>query len=110
MLDLILAIAHHLLIFGIFGILFVEFMTVRPGLGIPAVLRLASIDRWYGAFAGAVLVVGFCRAIFAAKGWTYYSRNDTAVLVARRYLHIELALFVFLPIFAAAMSRGYGEF
>jgi uncharacterized membrane protein len=28
----------------------------------------------------------------------------------RRYLHAELALFVFLPIFAAAMARGYGEF
>jgi uncharacterized membrane protein len=54
MLDLVLAIGHHLLIFGIFGILFAEFLTVRPGL--------------------------------------------------------ELMLFVLLPIFAAAMARGYGEF
>jgi putative membrane protein len=28
----------------------------------------------------------------------------------RRYLHLELALFMLLPIFAAAMARGYGEF
>ncbi len=145
MLDLALAIAHHLLIFGIFGILFLEFMTVRPGLAIPAVRRIASIDAWYGALAGAVIVVGFCRAIFAAKGWAYYSHNaffwakigtfvlislvsvpptlyfagwrksgvvpdDAVVRAVRRYLHTELALFVFLPVFAAAMARGYGEF
>ena len=29
---------------------------------------------------------------------------------ARRWLLIELALFALLPIFAAAMARGYGEF
>ena len=31
MLDLTLAVAHHLLIFGIFGIFCVEFWAVRPG-------------------------------------------------------------------------------
>jgi putative membrane protein len=25
--------------------------------------------------AGLILVVGFCRAIFAAKGWLYYEHN-----------------------------------
>ncbi len=108
MLDLLLAIGHHLLIL-------------------------------------AVLAVGFSRAIFAAKGWAYYSHNaffwaklatfaaigllslpptlafmrwrkaalapsEPDIRSARRYLHWELALFVFLPIFAAAMARGYGEF
>jgi putative membrane protein len=92
-----------------------------------------------------VLVIGFYRAIFAAKGWAYYSHNaffwakittfvlisllsipptvafirwrksglvpdDDAIRAARRYLHLELALFVLLPIFAAAMARGYGGF
>ncbi|HEY4969366.1 MAG TPA: DUF2214 family protein, partial [Steroidobacteraceae bacterium] len=36
--------------------------------------------------------------------------DDAAIGAARRYLHIELALFVLLPIFAAAMARGFGEF
>ena len=90
-------------------------------------------------------IVEVARAIFAAKGWAYYSHNaffwakiagfaaigllsvpptleffrwkksysapaDAAVRSVRRYLHIELMLFVLLPIFAAAMARGYGEF
>ena len=38
-------------------------------------VRLASIDGWYGNFAGAIVVIGFCRANFAAKGWAYYSHN-----------------------------------
>jgi uncharacterized membrane protein len=28
----------------------------------------------------------------------------------RRFLYAEVALFALLPIFAAAMARGYGEF
>src|ERR1700736_2477194 len=75
MLDLSLAIAHHLLIFGIFGILFAEFWAIRPGMSGATVARIASIDLWYGILAAAVIVVGFCRAIFAAKGWAYYSHN-----------------------------------
>jgi putative membrane protein len=145
MLDLYLAIAHHLLIFGIFGIICAEFWALRPGVTSATVARIASIDLWYGILAAAVIVVGFCRAIFAAKGWAYYSHNgffwakildfavigilsvpptvkfirwrksgtvpgDPDIQRVRRYLHAELALFVFLPIFAAAMARGYGEF
>jgi putative membrane protein len=145
MLDLLLAIGHHVLIFGIFGIICAEFWAVRPGLGSTAIARIASVDLWYGIFAAAVLVLGFCRAIFAAKGWGYYSHNaffwaklgtfaligllslpptfafirwrktahqpsDADIERIRRYLHLELALFVFLPVFAAAMARGYGEY
>ena len=145
MLDLLLAIGHHLLIFGIFGIICAEFWAVRPGLSGAMVARIAKIDLWYGVLAGAVLVMGFCRAVFAAKGWGYYSHNaffwaklgtfaavgllslpptlsfmrwrkaavqpgDGDIQRIRRYLHLELALFMLLPIFAAAMARGYGEF
>jgi putative membrane protein len=75
MLDLVLAVVHHILVFGLFGILFAEFMAVRPGMSNVAVARIASIDLWYGVFAGVVVVIGFCRAIYAAKGWAYYSHN-----------------------------------
>lgn len=145
MLDLLLAVGHHLLIFAIFGIFCAEFWAVRPGMSSATVARISSLDMWYGALAAAILVVGFCRAIFAAKGWAYYSHNaffwaklaafaaigllsvpptlafirwrksaaapnESNVRSTRRYLRGELALFVFLPIFAAAMARGYGEF
>lgn len=145
MLDLVLAIAHHLLIFAIFAILFTEFWVVRRGMSAETVARIASIDLWYGILAVAVVIVGFSRAIFAAKGWAYYSHNvlfwaklgcfaaigllsvpptlafirwrklggapgDAAVGNLRGYLHAEVMLFALLPIFAAAMARGYGEF
>lgn len=145
MLDLVLAIVHHVLIFGIFGIVFAEFMSLRPGMNSEAVLRVASIDLWYGILAGAIVIIGFCRAIFAAKGWAFYSHNGffwakvstfaaigllsvpptlafirwrrsgsppdaVAVRTVRRYLHVELSLFVLVVAFAAAMARGYGEF
>ena len=144
MLDLVLAVGHHLLIFGIFGVLFAEFWVLRPGMSNSTAARLASMDGWYGGFAGAVVVVGFCRAIFAAKGWLYYSHNaffwakigsfaaigllsirptiefirwrragsapnDAAIRAIRGYVQMELALFALLPIFAAAMARGLGE-
>ena len=144
MLDLVLAISHHLLIFGIFGIVFAEFWVVRPGISTATATRISSIDLWYGIFAAAIVLIGFWRAIFAAKGWAYYSHNmffwakigsfaaigllsvpptrafirwrklgtapnDEAIGGVRRYLHIELMLFLLLPIFAAAMTRGYGE-
>jgi putative membrane protein len=145
MLDLLLAVGHHLLIFAIFGIFCAEFWAVRPGMSSATVARISSLDMWYGVLAAAIVVVGFSRAIFAAKGWGYYSHNgffwaklaafaaigllsvpptlafirwrksavapsESNVRAARRFLHGELALFVFLPIFAAAMARGYGEF
>ncbi len=145
MLDLALAVAHHVFVFVLFGIVFAEFFALRPGLGRDAVARLARLDLFYGIDAGLVLVAGFSRAIFAAKGWHYYEHNaffwaklatfavigalslpptlaylrwqnagaapdDRDVKAARFYLHLELALFPLLLVFAAAMARGYGEF
>lgn len=144
MLDLLLTAAHHVLIFALFGILFAELVLVRRGMDEQAVARVGAIDIWYGVLAGLIIVVGFSRAIFAAKGWPYYSHNaffwaklgtfavigllsvpptiafigwrranmapnDVQVRAAQRYLWVEVVLFALLPIFAAAMARGYGE-
>jgi len=145
MLDLVLAILHHLFVFALFGILFAELMLVRPGIDLATVRRVGAIDIAYGALAGLIIVVGFARAGMAAKGWAYYAHNgffwakvgvflligllsvpptiaflrwkragsapaDDQVRGVRRFIHYEAALFALLPIFAAAMARGYGEF
>ena len=145
MLDLAFAIGHHLLIFALFGVLFAELTAVRKGMDSAMVARIASVDLWYGILAGLIVIVGFSRAVFAAKGWAYYSHNgffwakiatfavigllsvpptvrfiqwrragvapsDAQVTAVRRYLHAEVVLFALLPMFAAAMARGYGEF
>jgi putative membrane protein len=144
-LDLLLAIVHHLLIFAVFGFLVVEFVWLRAGLTRQAITRIAAADMGYGIAAMLIVLVGFARAVFAAKGWGYYSHNiffwlkvgtfavigalsikptllfirwkradglpaEVEVHAMRRLLHIELALFTLLPIFAAAMARGYGEY
>jgi len=145
MLDLALAIGHHLLVFALFGVLCAELIAVRRGMEASTVARIAAVDLWYGILAGLIVIVGFSRAVFAAKGWFYYQHNGffwakigafaaigllsvpptirfigwrraggspphAAVAAVRRFLYAEVALFALLPIFAAAMARGYGEF
>jgi putative membrane protein len=145
MLDLILASAHHVLIFAIFGTLFGEMVALNGPLNAAMLKRVARLDAIYGISAALVVIVGFSRAVFAAKGWSYYSHNgffwakiatfaliglisikptmaflrwkasgtlpdQAALRGVRQLLHIELTLFVLLPIFAAAMARGYAEF
>jgi putative membrane protein len=146
--DLHLAIAHHLLIFILFGILVSELILVRQSMTHGEIERIASIDLWYGIVAFLIVIVGFSRAVFVAKGWAYYSVNSffwakigvfvliallsiwptvkylswrrnyqtaggvpdpVSVSVVRRILWLEMILFAFLPAFAAAMARGYGE-
>jgi putative membrane protein len=75
MLDLSLAIGHHLLIFALFGVLCAELVVVRRGIDSATVARIAAVDLWYGVLAGLILIVGFSRAVFAAKGWAYYRHN-----------------------------------
>jgi putative membrane protein len=42
---------------------------------VATVRRIAVIDACYGILAGLIVLVGFSRAIFAAKGWYYYSHD-----------------------------------
>ena len=73
--DLTLAILHHFFVFALFGVLFSEFVVVRRGMDVAAAARVVAIDAWYGVLAALILIVGFSRAIFAAKGWEYYAHN-----------------------------------
>jgi len=146
--DLLFAIGHHVLIFAIAGIIAYEFAVVRPSMTAADIVRVGAVDMWYGILAGLILIVGFARANFAAKGWEYYSHNHFfwakigtfalvgilsiwptiqfirwrsalkkdasampppgAIATARRFIWAEVILFALIPIFAAAMARGYG--
>jgi putative membrane protein len=75
MLDLTLAIAHHVLIFALFGVLVVELASVKKGMGQSAITQVAAVDLWYGILAALILAVGLIRAYYSAKGWAYYSHN-----------------------------------
>ena len=71
--DLSLAIVHHLLVFLLAGILAFEIGVIQPSIKREDVVRVARADLWYGIIAGAIIIVGFSRVFFAAKGWAYYS-------------------------------------
>ena len=147
--DLLFAIGHHVLIFALAALIAFEVGVIRQGLSTKDLLRLGRADMWYGIIATLIIVVGFSRAVFAAKGWTYYSHNhffwakigafvivgllsirptlsilawrralkadpnflpgEAAIRTVRRFLWGEVFFFALMPIFAAAMARGYGE-
>jgi putative membrane protein len=73
--DLALAIAHHLLIFSLAGVLAFEIGVIRSSMTDQDILRVARVDIWYGVLAGLIILIGFVRAVFAGKGWAYYSVN-----------------------------------
>lgn len=148
--DAVLAIAHHILIFALAGVIAFEVGVARATLGAKDIARLAKVDMWYGILAGLILIVGFSRAIWAAKGWAYYDHNlffwlkigsfavvgllsiwptvayirwrrmlaadpqflpaPAAIATVRRFLWGEVFFFAMMPVFAALMARGYGEF
>jgi putative membrane protein len=99
MLDLVLAIAHHILVFSLFGVLFAELMLVRKGVDLATVTRVGRIDLMYGALAGLIIVVGFSRAIFAAKGWAYYSHN--------LFFHLKVGTFVAVGLLSIPPTLAY---
>ncbi len=75
MLDLVLAIAHHLLVFGLAAILAMEVVLVRAGMTGDQAGRVARLDGSYGGLAGLVLVVGLLRVFLGAKGAGFYMPN-----------------------------------
>ena len=84
--DLILAIAHHLLVFGLIVMLVMERMLLaaRP----VDVRRLARIDGGYGASALMILVIGAGRVLYGGKGWAFYEANP--------YFWAKIAVFVLI--------------
>lgn len=98
MLDLVLAVGHHLSIFALFGVLVAELVLVRKGLDADAIKRVANIDLWYGILAGVIVAFGFSRAVFAAKGWDYYQHN--AVFWAKIFVFVVIGLLSVPPTLA----------
>jgi len=72
-LDLGLAIAHHIAVFGLVALLAMEGLALREGAVDPT--RLVKIDGGYGLVAGLVLAIGVCRVIWGGKGWAFYAEN-----------------------------------
>jgi putative membrane protein len=75
MADLVLAIVHHLLAFGLFAVLTAELMLVRYAVNPVAMRRLGMLDAMYGVVAISLIVIGFARVFHGAKGSGFYLHN-----------------------------------
>jgi putative membrane protein len=75
MLDLILAVLHHLAILSLILVVGAELALIRAELSGAALRRLATIDLGYGIAAGAIVVIGVARVLLGAKGWVFYLHN-----------------------------------
>ena len=75
MIDLLLAILHHLFVFGLVAIVASELVLVRPGIGAGQIRRITTIDSLYGVFAGLIVAVGFARVFYGAKGADFFLGN-----------------------------------
>lgn len=75
MTDLWLAIAHHLLAFGLIAMVACELSIAKPGLDGAGLKRLGGIDAGYGLTALLILGVGVARVYWGAKGPAYYAEN-----------------------------------
>jgi putative membrane protein len=112
LIDLVLAIAHHILIFLIAGIIAAEAVLVRPGLSGAGLKLLSRIDAQYGAAAGLVILVGIGRVIFGLKGWEAYVYNwafwaKMAAFVAVGLLSIRPTMQILKWRNAAARDAAY---
>jgi putative membrane protein len=76
---------------------------------------VANYAFW--AKMAAFLVMGLLtiQPTIAIRRWLKASKEDAAyvvppsdVAVSRRYIHLQAGIVVLIPIFAAAMARGYG--
>jgi putative membrane protein len=75
MTDLLLAMAHHLLVFGIAALLASEAALLRPGLNPQQLRLLGTLDSLYGIFAVLILIVGFGRVFFGVRGSEFFLTN-----------------------------------
>jgi putative membrane protein len=74
-LPLALAIAHHLFVFALLGVLVAERTLVGGQLAPRRVRQLGRLDAFYGALAGAILIVGSLRVFFGGRGADFYLPN-----------------------------------
>ncbi len=104
-LDAVLAYFHYVAIFMLFAYLVAETMILKRALDAATIRRLGKIDLIYGAMAVAVLVTGFLRLVYGAKGADFYL-NAWPVYV-KIGLFLLVAVISVIPTLAFVRWRRY---
>jgi len=97
MTDLILAIAHHILVFGLAAMLAVE--RVLAGAPVVDIKRLSRLDGGYGGTATLIVLVGIGRVIWGGKGWAFYQANP--------FFWAKIATFVLIGLISIGPTMAF---
>lgn len=74
-LDALLAVTHHLVVFSLVAVLVAEMVLAGGTPDAARLKQLVGLDRLYGGLALLALVAGGLRAVYGAKGWSFYAGN-----------------------------------
>lgn len=90
--TLSLAIFHHILVFGLVAMLFMQrtLLSVSP----INIRRIARLDMGVGITALLVLIVGIGRVMGPGKGWAFYQDNP--------FFWIKIACFALIGLLSIA--------
>jgi putative membrane protein len=102
--DALLHFAHFICIFALATLLVGELFLLSRELSRGAVVRLQTIDRWYGIVAGLVIVTGLSLLFFGAKGEAFYIHNP--VFWTKMALFVSVALLSIAPTIAFLRWNG----
>jgi putative membrane protein len=98
-LDAILAYLHYLSIFVLFALIMNELVLIRGMLDERMIRLLGRIDLWYFGAAIAVLVTGFLRVVFGAKGPDFYLNSWP--------IFVKLGLFVAVAVISISPTLTF---
>ena len=98
-LDAVLAYLHFAAIFILFGYLIVEALMLKGTLDAAAIRRLGRIDMIYAGAAVAVLVTGFLRLVYGAKGPDFYLQSWP--------VYVKVGLFLLVGVISVTPTLAY---
>lgn len=98
-LDATLSVLHFWFVLGLVGTLVAEVVLLRGALDAARCRQIAMVDAFFGLTAGGVLIVGFCRALFGAKGWAYYAHEP--------FFWVKLGLFALVGLISIPPTLTY---
>lgn len=97
MLDLGLAVLHHILVFGLAALLAMEGVMLKGAAVEPA--RLSRLDAGYGLIAVLAVAIGAVRVLWGGKGWAFYESNP--------YFWGKIAAFVVLGLVSIGPTLAF---
>jgi putative membrane protein len=106
-LDVVLASIHHLFVFSLVAVLFAELVLASGAPDAARLRTLGRLDGAYGALAGGVVIAGFVRAAYGAKGMAYYAGNP--VFWAKIGVFVLIGLISIVPTVQLVRWRKSGK-